>query len=180
MFKREKRNKFGVIETMALLKIIFLWIFILSITKCSVARFVHIKTNVAVPSNKFLFTASISSASEHICSGVILNKRWIISSALCMSQNTASMLQVRYGSHNRTYSEIATDDVEKIVIHPRFQQRMLLNNLALIKVKTDIRFIPTVVEAATLPTKESAEDAMVDAVGWEKIDEMVRYGKRKM
>lgn len=149
-------------------------------TNCAIARFVNIKTNVAAPSSKFLFTASISSASEHMCSGVILNKRWIISSALCVSKNTGSILQVRYGSHNRTYSEIANDDVEKIIIHPRFQQKMLLNNLALIKVKADIRFIPTVVEAATLPTKESAEDDMVDAVGWEKVDETVRYGKRKM
>lgn len=94
-----------------------------------------------------------------------------------MSENTARTLQVRYGSHNRTYGEIVNDDVEKVVVHPHFQQKMLQNNLALVKVTIDIQFIPTVVQAAILPTKEPVEDEMVDAVGWEKIDETVRYIK---
>lgn len=156
-------------------KIVFLLICIISIAKYSVARIIETRSNVPAPSNKFLFTASISSASKHICSGVILNKRWIISSALCITQNTTSTLQVRYGSHNREYSEIVNDDVVKIIVHPRFQRRMLLNNLALLKVKNDVQFIPTVVQAATLPTKEPVEDDMADAVGWEKIDETVGY-----
>ncbi|XP_055301180.1 mite allergen Der p 3-like [Sitodiplosis mosellana] len=156
---------------MTLSKLILLWICTVSMAKCSVARFIHAKANVAAPSHKFLFAASITSASEHICSGIILNKRWVISSALCVSQNTVSTLHVRYGSHNRTYNEIVNEDIEKIIVHPHFKQKMLANNLALIKVSNDIRFIPTVVQAATLPTKKPAENDMVDAVGWEKIDE---------
>lgn len=131
---------------------------------------------VPAPSNEFLFTASISFGSEHICSGVILNKRWIICSALCLNEYSnanARTLQVRYGSHNRNYSEIKNDDIEKIIVHPHFQQESPLNNVALIKIHTEIQFIPTVVEAAILPTKTTAENDVVDAVGWEKIDKLV-------
>lgn len=128
-------------KMIALSSIIFLMICILSITKHSIARIVHTQANEIAPSNKFLFAASISSASHH--SGVILNRRWIISSALCISQNTVSTLQIRYGSHNSAYIGIVNDDIEKIIVHPNFEQRILQNNFALIKVK--IRFIPTVV-----------------------------------
>ena len=96
-----------------------------------------------------------------------------------MTQHNESTLQVRYGSHNRTYNEITKSDIEKIIVHPDFEQKMRANNLALIKVNKDIEFIPTVVHAAILPRKGTAERDTVDAVGWEKIDESVRYTKKE-
>ncbi|XP_031633975.1 trypsin 3A1-like [Contarinia nasturtii] len=84
----------------------------------------------------------------------------------------SKILQVRYGSHNRSCSEIMNDDIEKVIVHPRFEwKKSQLNNIALIKVNSDIEFIPTVVQAAILPMKEIADGDMVHAVGWEKIDE---------
>lgn len=163
---------------MKLFKLIFLSICIVSLVKNSESSFIHERKNVEAPKNKFLFAASITSASVHVCSGVILNKRWIISSALCVTQHNASTLQVRYGSHNRTYNEIANSDIEKMIVHPGFEQKTRANNLALIKLNKDIQFIPTVVHAAILPWKGPSERDTVDAVGWEKIDETVRYTKK--
>lgn len=66
-----------------------------------------------------------------------------------------------------------SNDIERIVIHPHFDAVRLLNNLAMIKVKNDIQFIPTVVQAAILPSRNTVANETVDAVGWEKIDESV-------
>lgn len=160
---------------MALLRFMFVFFGVTSMTCMSIATTITLKTNVPVPSSKFFFAASISSASKHICSGFILNKRWIITSAHCLHQYTITSIAlfVRYGSHNRCHSEIIRNDVQKIVIHPRFGVKWLLNNVALIKVTSDIQFIPTVVQAATLPRRETAENSCADAVGWEKFNESV-------
>lgn len=162
---------------MTVLKLIFLSICIILLVKYSESSIINARKNVEAPKSKFLFAASITSISEHVCSGVILNKRWIISSALCVTQHNASTLQVRYGSHNRTYNEIQKNDIVQMILHPDFEQKTRANNLALIKVNKDIEFIPTVVHAAILPAREAGERATVDAVGWEKIDETVRYTK---
>lgn len=93
-----------------------------------------------------------------------------------MAQNTTAP-KVFYGSHNRSHTGIMSNDIERIVIHPHFDAARLLNNLAMIKVKHDIPFIPTVVQAAILPSRDAVENEAVDAVGWEKIDESVGLEK---
>lgn len=159
--------------TMALLKM-FLFFGVTFMSCTSIARTKMLKANIPVPYHKYFFAVSITSALEHICSGFILDKRWIITSAYCIHQyRTSSTLLIRYGSHNRCHSEIISNEVEKVVIHPRFQEKWLLNNVALIKVNSDIQFIPTVVQAATLPKKEITKNNIVDAIGWEKIDNWV-------
>lgn len=95
-----------------------------------------------------------------------------------MQQNTtASTMKLFYGSHNRSHTGIMSNDIERIVIHPRFDAAKPLNNLAMIKVKHDIPFIPTVVQAASLPSKNKEDNEAVYAVGWEKIDESVSLEK---
>lgn len=125
------------------------------------------------PSHLFLFAASISNPTfGHTCTGIILNKRWIISSALCIAEHSQdeNELKIYYGSHNRTHNQRKTADIEKIVFHPAFEQRKLRNNLALMRIKADIDFIPTVVEAAVLPTKDAFPNDTAAVIGWEQID----------
>lgn len=126
-----------------------------------------------VPIQKFLFASSITmtqNLKNHLCSGVILNKHWILTSADCVKKiGTPEHLSVRYGSHNRTHVDSVTKVVSKIVVHPEYVRKLLLNNLALLRIEDEIKFIPTVVQPAVLPTVDTYEDEEVLVCGWEKV-----------
>lgn len=95
---------------------------------------------VCFKDQNFLSSASISSATGHICSGVILIDGWIITTAKCVSHYTADELTVSYGSRNRNEPSRVVESVDDIVIHPKYKEKYLLNNVALIKTKFNIQF----------------------------------------
>lgn len=71
-----------------------------SVVQASVVA--HRESTDRSPAENFLSAVTISFGSEHIGSGVILNKQWIITSARCVENHDASKhLRVQYGSHNR-------------------------------------------------------------------------------
>lgn len=144
---------------------IFVWIVLIGSSSLTVA------SSEIAPLDQFLFTASLSHGSNHICTGIILNKLWILTSALCMSNDNSIELKVIYGSHNRTHMQRTENTIAKIVSHPEFNATTLHNNLALIKVKRSITFIPTVVQAVFLSIKEPKVNDVVVAIGWERITE---------
>lgn len=158
---------------------IFMVISIVFIGSASNASNVIIResSNQPAPVTKYLFTASISSGTKHICTGIIVNNRWLLTSAMCMANhnNNLQLLDIYYGSHNRTNIQRTKNRIEKIVIHSKFEKKNLTNNLALIKVKGKIIFIPTVVQAVFLSAKDICVNNTAFAIGWEKPNQSVCY-----
>lgn len=127
------------------------------------------------PADNFLSAVTISFGKEHVGSGVILNKRWIITSARCLENyTTPKHLRIHFGSNDRNDMNQTIRKVEEIITHPSYKQQRLVNNVALLKVRADIEFGP-MVQAAFLPTSETQEDELAYAIGWEKVDQMVGY-----
>lgn len=121
----------------------------------------------------FLSLAIIKSGHEYVCSGVVLNDQWVITAAHCIEKYTGSKeIKVYYGSHNQNDAQLISRNVEKIVIHSKYHQRLLINNVALVKVTPNIEFNATV-QSIRLPTVETEEDESAYAIGWEKMDAMV-------
>lgn len=118
-------------------------------------------------SDKFLSTVCITSYAGHVCSGIILNDYWLLTTAHCIVKFCKEDLRISYGSSN--HHKLC--DVDRIEIHSKYQQNRLINNVALMKVK--FKFDQTQVQAAKLPTVDSAEDESAYAIGWEKFERMV-------
>lgn len=131
--------------------------------------------NEPAPGNEYLFTASISLGTNHICTGIIVNNLWILTSAICLAEyrDNLQTLDIYYGSHNRTNIQRTQNHSDKIVIHSEFEKGTLTNNLALIRMEKKIIFIPTVVQPVHLFTKDIGENSTVFAVGWEKTNQSV-------
>lgn len=131
-------------------------------------------SNQPAPATMYLFTASISFETDHICTGIIINNQWLLTSAMCMANhNNSQSLDIYYGSHNRTNIQRTKNCIEKIVIHSKFEEKNLTNNLALLKMKDRIKFIPTVVQAVRLSAKDIHENDTAFAIGWEKPNQSV-------
>lgn len=121
----------------------------------------------------FRSAVSISYQSNAICSGVILNKRWIITSANCIQDHEHDMeLLISYGSSNRNAADQTSVGSEQIILHPKFDSASLVNNVALIKTKSAINFNDNV-EPAKLPTGNTFEDEKAYAIGWTIANEKV-------
>lgn len=125
----------------------------------------------------FRSSASLLHRSKHICSGVILNKRWILTSANCIQMHlNVTELLISYGSTDRNAADRTDVSAEKIVMHPNFNSISLENNVALIRTKNDINFSDSI-EPAKLPNKNTLEDENAYAIGWENGSEQVLVHK---
>lgn len=147
----------------------FLLVAIAAMAASAVAASVvfHFENAEHTPAEKFLSAVTIQSGSKHLCSGVILDERWIITTAHCIEKYTKDQLQVKYYVNGHRFN-----NVEAIVLHPEYNHERLVNNVALIKVKTEIDF-DVDVQPARLPTVETEEDELAYAIGWEKENENV-------
>lgn len=125
----------------------------------------------------FRSAVSISYQSKAICSGVILNKRWVITSANCIQEHlNDEELLVSYGSTDRNAVDRTSVCSERIILHPEFDSVSLVNNVALIKTKNDIHFNENA-EPAELPMSNTWEDEKAYAIGWTNANVKVFFGK---
>jgi secreted trypsin-like serine protease len=95
--------------------------------------------------HEFPWQASIrrKSTNSHFCGGSIINQRWVITAAHCMSGESANQVSVVIGDHTRNDNSNTvrqTLDVTSIHMNPSYNPIRLTNDVALIKVTQTISF----------------------------------------
>ncbi|ODM90950.1 Serine protease easter [Orchesella cincta] len=97
---------------------------------------------------------------DHFCAGIIINKRYIVSSAHCYQQ--ANPRYVRLGEYdldtlidqgNEYLPQSRREDVriEKLTPHPDFNPTTFANDIALIRLEKPLELNTTFIKAACLP-----------------------------
>ncbi|XP_031836559.1 trypsin-4-like [Nomia melanderi] len=85
------------------------------------------------------YHVSIERYSKHVCSGALVHESWIITAASCVFRADPSTVFVRA----RTDKLVSAGDlleVSRIVVHEDFDKYVLLNDIALIKLKVPVQF----------------------------------------
>lgn len=115
----------------------------------------------------FIYEASVQHSDYgHICSGAIVDKNYILTSAQCVNKfkNTPSKLNVFYGS-NRLNTSGNVVDVKQVNVHPIFEEKIIKNDLALLKTE-DLQFKANISGKISLPTQENTFDRLFITSGW--------------
>ena len=93
--------------------------------------------------------ANPRAAPRFICGGAIINERYILSAAHCFVRSDgqkvrANQFVVKVGGHRLSDRNIPFLEIQDIFVHKNYQTVQHYNDIALMKVKTRIEFLPTV------------------------------------
>lgn len=123
--------------------------------------------------NEFPYMVSIRESDEggHYCGGAILNKRYIITSAMCLVifQNPKEL--VALAGVTSLDAEGVKIEFEKLIKYPEFDAETLAHDIALIRTTKDIKFGKNI-GAVDLPSSDLPKEGGTQAtvIGWGDTD----------
>jgi secreted trypsin-like serine protease len=110
--------------------------------------------------------------SAQFCSGVLIDKSWVLTAAHCVQGMSASEIQVAVGAYDLTKFTGGRTPVKSIRIHPQYSSTSLYNDIALVELG-----VPSPVAPIALFSGESADNTppsllgrLVTVLGWGLAD----------
>lgn len=104
---------------------------------------------------------------RHLCSGAILNNRWIITNGRCVYGFSPAMVVLLAALHYRSKPDGVPYLIDRIEVHNEFQLERLLNDIALIRVKFPFMFVTPFIWPIALPRRDTTTAGVrVIVSGW--------------
>ncbi|XP_033230319.1 trypsin 3A1-like isoform X3 [Belonocnema kinseyi] len=120
----------------------------------------------------FPHQVSIQKFGSHICGGSIISKNWIITAAHCVQSPLAKFYKIRSGS--TFFDQGGTiHSISSIISHDKYDEKRVLNDIALIEVKTHFKLRKKLRRAIKLGNsrKKANPGTLAYVTGWGVTEE---------
>ncbi|XP_014206306.1 chymotrypsin-2-like [Copidosoma floridanum] len=121
------------------------------------------------PDGKYPYQVSLRAPSSHSCGGSIINKRWILTAAHCISGRPANFFKVHAGSTKLDDPQAQVYQSEKVVYHEGYGQGLGVNDVGLIRVSRDIDFNEKVQPIQLASEEFTKVDYLATLTGWGRL-----------
>uniref|UniRef100_A0AAG5CX19 Peptidase S1 domain-containing protein n=1 Tax=Anopheles atroparvus TaxID=41427 RepID=A0AAG5CX19_ANOAO len=130
------------------------------------ARNPRIAGGAEASDGQFPFQVALINEGLVYCGGSVVNRRWIVTAAACLTGKRLSDVQLFLGSADRLVGG-RNVTADRFILHPNFDQQSYANDIALIRVRESLAFgTNSQLQPIELATEffETATDATVS--GW--------------
>ncbi|KZC06605.1 PREDICTED: chymotrypsin-2 [Dufourea novaeangliae] len=114
---------------------------------------------------QYPYQASLRFKERHFCGGSVLNKRWILTAAHCLTSFNDTAITVVLGTNTLDNGGDMYRS-EKVISHPRYNSALIRNDIGLIKLEKDIVYGDTVKSVALPNENFSKIDYPAVLSGW--------------
>ncbi|XP_069872030.1 serine protease 52-like [Dipodomys merriami] len=108
----------------------------------------------------FPWQVGILTQGNHLCGGAILDEWWILTAAHCFQRTNISDLEIIHGIDDLNTKDLKKEKVDKLIIHPFFNDWLMDNDIALVLLKAPlplgVKRIPICLTEVTSPEKWSS------------------------
>lgn len=102
---------------------------------------------------------------DHFCSGAIVSKEWIVTTAFCVYRLQPEVIVAIAGAQSRSQMDGVPYWIKRIHVHAHFEEQRLLNDIAMVRTQLPILFLSKYVRPIALPTRDYTEAGVGVVVG---------------
>ena len=118
------------------------------------------------PVGKFPYQVSLRRSGRHFCGGSIISSRHILTAAHCVAGLSSPGSVTVHAGTNQATSNGDAYQAERIVSHPNYDSRLIINDVALIRVNRNIAMSANVKPIALATGSNTYEGSSCVLSGW--------------